>query len=480
MPRPPYVVPSRHDRVVATASNVIGGPVGRFARIGARGLRGVAAALIALAGTMLALGVFQKGHCVVKGWANPDQFWRACYSDVPVLHVTTSLADRGLPWSGGGSDQPLLSGLTMWLVSLLTPRAGTDVGAQQWVFATWAALALLLLVVAVLACVALLPRDPWHAAHLAASPVLVVLALISTDLVGIALVLWGWWAWTRGHPAAAGALMGLAFLVRPFPLVFLVALALVGFREGRARDAVTALVAAPLAALALVVPAVLLLGDGVLQALRGWWAAGPGYGVPALIPQLMRHPLDGNVVTAVAVAGWVLALLVGAWATFRAFGRPDAVRVAAVMLLIVVVTAKSLSVQSGLWLLPLLALSGVRWRDHLIWAAAEIVHFEATWLHIGFGSDPGKGLPGSTYSLAILIRMAGWAWAVWSIWVSTEQHRGRHALAGPDVPATPTEPTGPPAPAELPELPEAAVPAQDAGRAPALAAPAQPSPAQLS
>ncbi|MCK0113496.1 glycosyltransferase 87 family protein [Ornithinimicrobium sp. F0845] len=416
MPSPPYVVPSRHDRVVATASSVIGGPVGRFARIGARGLRGVAAALIALAGTMLALGVFQKGHCVVKGWANPDQFWRACYSDIPVLHVTTALGDRSLPWSGGGSDQPLLSGLAMWLVSLVTPRAGTDVGAQQWVFATWAALAFLLLTAAVLAGVALLPQDPWHIAHLAASPVLVVLALISTDLVGIALVMWGWWAWTRGHPTAAGALLGLAFLVRPFPLVFLLALVLVGLRDGRGRDAVTALVAAPLAALALFVPAVLLLGDGVLVAPRGWWEAGPGYGVPALIPQLLGHPLGSEVVTATAVAGWVVAMLVGWWLTFRSFSRPDAVQVAAVMLLVVVLTAKSLSVQSGLWLLPLLALSSVSWRDHLIWAAAEIIHFEATWLHIGFGSDPGKGLPASTYSLAILIRMAGWAWVVWRIW----------------------------------------------------------------
>lgn len=436
MRRPPYVVPSRHDTVVATAATVIGGPVGRFARVGAGGLGAVAAALCALAGVALALGVFQKGHCVAKGWSNPDQFWRACYSDLPVLHVTTSLADRQLPYSSlTGSDQPLLSGLVMWLVARISPQAGPGVGAQQWVFATWAALALVLLVCAVLAGVALLPRDPWHVAHLAASPVLVVLALISTDLVGVTLVMWALWAWSRHHPAAAGVLLGLAFLVRPYPLLVLLALVLVGCRDGRVREAVTALVAAPLAALALVIPALLLVGDGVLEAARAWWSVGPGYGAPALIPQLHSMGISAEVATGIAVGGWVAAGGVGAWLTFRAAARPHAVQVAAVMLLVVVVTAKSVSVQSGLWLLPFLALSGIRWRDHLVWAACEILHFEATWLHIGFGSDAGKGLPGSTYSLFIALRVAGWSWAVWQIWAAGTRHRRVEELADPPGPA---------------------------------------------
>ena len=440
MRRPPYVVPSRHDRLVATASSMIGGPVGRRAAIGARGLGAVAATLIALAGVLLALGVFQKGHCVLKGWANPDQFWRACYSDVPVVHVTSALAQRHLPWSGNGSDQPLGSGLVMWLIARVSPSAGDSVGAQQWVFTTWVALALILLGVAVLAAVGLLPHDPWHAAHLALSPVIVVLALISTDLVGVALVLWGWWAWTRSHPAVAGALLGLAFLVRPFPLLFLIALVLVALREGQARQAATAVVSAALAALALFLPSLVLIGDGLLDAPRSWWSSGAGYGAPALLPQLFGAALPAQAATLIAVLGWGAAVVVGAWLAFRAFGRPDAVQLAAVMLLIVALTAKSLSVQSGLWLLPLLALSGIHWRDHLIWAAAEIVHFEATWLHIGFGSDAGKGLPPETYGLAILVRLAGWAWVLWQVWLhphrrpTTEAERSTDPAPGlPDA-----------------------------------------------
>src|SRR5699024_7087712 len=163
---------------------------------------------------------------------------------------------------------------------------------------------------------------PWHVAHLAASPVLVVLALISTDLVGIALVMWGWWAWRRDHPALAGSLMGLAFLVRPYPLIFLLALVLVGLREGRGRQAATALVSPPLSALSLFWPALFVLGDAVLQAPRGWFSAAPGYGALPLLPQQFGLGLSARAVTTVALLGWVLAIVLGAWLTFRHVERP--------------------------------------------------------------------------------------------------------------------------------------------------------------
>ena len=40
------------------------------------------------------------------------------------------------------------------------------------------------------------------------------------------------------------------------------------------------------------------------------------------------------------------------------------------------------TVQSGLWVLPLLVLSARPWWEHLVWAGVETLHFVATWLHI--------------------------------------------------------------------------------------------------
>ncbi len=416
--RPPYAVPSRRDPVVALATRAIGGPAGRYLAVGTRGLAGVAAALIAMSSLLIGLGVFQKAHCVANGWANPDQFWRACYSDIPVVHVTTALAQRDLPWAGAApSDQPLLPGLTLWLISLVSPAEGTGVDAQTWVFSIWAVCAVLLLAAGVLAGVALRPHRPWQVAHLAASPVIVVLALTSLDLLAVTLTLWGLWAWHHRHPVAAGLLLGVALLGRPYPLVFLAAAAFVGWRDGRRRDALTAAVTAPLAALALYLPFSFAV-PAVGTAVRSWTTAEPGYGGLTLVPQLLGASLLAPVATAIAVLGWVAALLAGGWLTFSSRHRPSTVQVAAVMLLVVLLTAKSVSVQSGLWLLPVMALAAVQWRDHLIWAAAEIIHFEAVWLHIGFGSDAGKGLPGSTYAGALMLRLLAWAWVCWQVWDS--------------------------------------------------------------
>lgn len=424
-------MPSWTDPVVARAATVVGGGAGRHAVIGGWGLSGVAAAAVVLGALTTALGVFQKGHCVVKGWVSPDYFWRACYSDVTVVHVSSGLRDGRLPYVGDTpSDQPLLSGLTMWLLALVSPRTGTDVAAQQWIFGLWAVSVVVLLAAGVLAVVRLRPHRPWQAAHLAASPVIVVLALVSVDLVGVVLVLYAVLAWERRHPVAAGALLGTAFLLRPYPLVFLLAIVLVARHQGaeQVRRAVQVVVAALGTGAGAFLLALLLVGDGVLTAPRQWVTSAAGYGALTLVPDLLGRGLVDTAVTWIAVAGWVLAAILG-WALTRGGRGPrDVVALAAPMMLVVILTAQSVSVQTGLWLLPFLALSALSWRDHLIWAAVEIVHFEATWLYIGFGEDPGRGLPGDAYSVALMARLAGWAWVLAGVWRPTERAHRRARL----------------------------------------------------
>ena len=189
----------------------------------------------------------------MKGWSTPDQFWRACYSDLPVVHVSSPLAERALPWAGEGaaSTAAPLPGLVMWAMARVSPRAGQDLAAQQWIMTLWITVCLLLVAACVLALVALRPRNPWSAAHLALSPVLALLALVSVDLLGVTLTLLALWAWERRRPWVTGLLLGLALLVRPFPLVVLAAMLLVAWRRDRLVDGLRVLVGAALGALAL-------------------------------------------------------------------------------------------------------------------------------------------------------------------------------------------------------------------------------------
>ncbi|HKJ12950.1 MAG TPA: glycosyltransferase 87 family protein [Ornithinimicrobium sp.] len=431
--------PSRHDPVVRAATRFIGGPWGDHAAPGRRGLSGVAATVVVLGSLMVAVGVLQKGYCLAYGWSDPDQFWRACYSDVAVVTVSSALAEGSMPYSGQSpSDQPVLSGLVLWVLTVISPASGGDVPTQRWTFGLWAVLATVLLALATQALVSLQQERPWQAAHLAVSPVIALLALISVDLVGILLVIWALWAWQRDRPMTSGALLGLAVLLRPFPLVFLLAAVFLAWRTGQRQHAVRVVASTAVTAAVAYAPFLALFGDGATLAPRRFLSSGPGYGGSTLVPSLFGAPVSTTVATVVALTGWVVAAAVGVGLSRRLVGNRDVrtlIALAAPMMLTVILTSKTVSVQTGLWMLPFLALSALPWRDHLLWAAAEVIHFEATWLYIGFGSDPGRGLPADAYGACVVLRAVAWTWVLARVWTRAGEAPGAYGARSslPDV-----------------------------------------------
>ena len=99
----------------------------RPARLGAgrrRGLATVVPLLVATAATM-ALSVAERAHCIQKGWTGSDQFWHACFSDLPVA-LPARQPRRGArpPTSAAtapASDHPVLTGAVMAWVGGLVP-----------------------------------------------------------------------------------------------------------------------------------------------------------------------------------------------------------------------------------------------------------------------------------------------------------------------------------------------------------------------
>ena len=410
------VAPSREDPVAAAASQVVGGPVGRYAAVGRRardGWQAAAAALAGLCAVTVALAVAQRAHCVRSGWQTPDQFWHACYSDLPLVFQTTGLATGQVPYLPHGTalDQPVGTGVAMWLTALLVP-AGPVSTRQAWYFGLWAVLVAVLLVLVVVITAASVPRHPWKAAHVALSPVIVTAALVSADLLGVALTSVGLWAWGRRRLPLAGVALGLAVATRTYPLVVIAAIGLVAVRGGRVRQwALTAAVAVGTWVL-VSLPFLLLGADGLLSTYRRWWEAGAGYGSPWLVPQLFDHDLPVGAVTALALLGWLAALVAGAVMALAPSRRPGVAEVALVMLAVVLLTGKAVPVQAALWVLPLIALVGVRWRDHLLWAGAEVTYSLAVWLYLAGLSTRDRGLPPAPYAVLLLVRLAALGWLV--------------------------------------------------------------------
>ncbi len=426
------VAPSREDPVVAAASEVLGGPAGRRVAPGRRGWWTVVRILVAASIGMMCLATVEKSHCASVGWSTPDMFFHACYSDLPVVYEQSGLASGSAPYAAASHghylQQPVLSGLAMWVTAHLVPH-GSVTTQERWYFDIWTVVLALCLAGLVAVTVASARGRPWDAAHVALSPLLVPLALVAPDLLGILLASAGLLAWGRRRPVLAGVLLGLAVTARTYPILVILAIGLLAVRAGRVRQWLATAVTALLTVAVVMAPWLAANSAGVLSTYDGWRSAPAGYGSPWLIPGLWgpaigTHDLPGFLgsalsagsVTRLAVLGWVVALLAGAVLALGAPRRPRVAQVALVVVGIVLITGKSFPVQSSLWLLPLVALALPRWREHLVWFGAEAAYFVAVWLYAAGFSTPTRGLPGRGYVWLLVIRLVAVGLLVGRTW----------------------------------------------------------------
>ena len=122
-----------------------------------------------------------------------------------------------------------------------------------------------------------------------------------------------------------------------------------------------------------------------------------------------------------AVLGILVTVVLGALLTLGAPSAPRLAAVALVVVAVLLVTGKSFPVQTSLWLVPLVAMAGLRWREHLVWALAEGVHFVAVWLYLGGLQNPDRSLPVSWYAVALLARVAAVVFLAVRAWQSTTE-----------------------------------------------------------
>ena len=426
------VVPSREDPVARSASVAMGGPLGRYAVPLARGWRRIAAALVAASSLPMAAAVAERGYCIDNGWTSPDQFFHMCFSDLPATFSDQNLGAGLGAFLAGGLEQPTpvhppLTALLLTFLGGLVPD-GSAAARARFYFGMWAVLAALLLALTVWFTAASTRRMPLRAAHVALSPVVALTVVVAPDILGVALASAALWAWSRSRPVWSGVLFGLAISARSYPVLLVVAIALVAIRAGRGRTVLPVAGAALVTFLA--VAAVVALGNpsGAVRAYTTWWGAEAGFGSPWVVGQLARpdtaqslgisfpDPLSPTVVTLVTATGWLVALLVGAWLAWAGERRPGVAEVSLVMLAIVLATGKSFPVQASLWLVPLVALVGLRWRDHLIWAGAEALHFGGVWLYLAGSTVPDRGMPSGWYFLLVVVRLLGVGWLALLTW----------------------------------------------------------------
>lgn len=419
----PVVAPSGDDPVVRLGSEAVGGPLGRHARTGASWWTPLRV-LLALTFLTSGVGLAQKDFCRDTGWVAPSNYVHACYSDIPPLYFGRGLADGEVPYIGQEADRrveyPVLTGAVMWLtaqpVAVFADPA--DPGERTLRYFDINALALAVCAaIAVAATARTAGRRPWDAALFALAPVLALSGTINWDLYAVALLALGMLAWARERPVAAGVLIGLAAATKFYPFFVLGPLLVLCWRAGRLREFGAALLAAAGAWAAVNVPVMLVDFDGWARFYRLSEERGEGFGSIWFVLSQQGYPVPGGALNLVSGGLFALACLGVAVLGLTAERRP---RLPALVFLVVaafVLTNKVYSPQYALWLLPLAALARPRWRDFLIWQAAEVVHFVGTWMLIaGYPpGDPDRALGVDGYGTTVLAHVAGTLWLCWVV-----------------------------------------------------------------
>ncbi|MCR8942404.1 glycosyltransferase 87 family protein [Streptomyces sp. OUCMDZ-4982] len=415
----PVVRPTDQDEVAAAGSELFGGRVGRWARLGDGPLTPVRVVALTMIG-MFALGMVQKIPCYEWAWFRgaTSQYTHACYSDIPHLFLGRGFADGLIPYfdrlSGDMQylEYPVLTGVFMQIASWLTLTPDSD-PIQQREQMYWMVNAGMLMICAVIIAVCTVRthrRRPWDGLLVALAPAFALTATINWDLLAVALTAAAMLMWSRGRVLAFGILIGLATAAKLYPVLLLGPLLVLCWRAGRWREYGTALLGAAAAWLAVNLPVMLYAPEGWRKFYTFSQERPIDFGsFWLIITQRTGKPIDIETVNTASVVLMVVFCAGIAGLALTAARRPRFAQLAFLVVAAFILTNKVYSPQYVLWLIPLAVLARPRWRDFLIWQACEIMYFLGIWFYLAYtsGGDKHQGLPQEGYQLAIALHLLG-------------------------------------------------------------------------
>jgi hypothetical protein len=354
--------------------------------------------LLAILASLLSVAKFS--HCSNTGWATPDQYVHACYSDLPALFEARGLSTHQWPFASDDNsvEYPVITAMVMYVTSFAANSPVSYFNVN-----------IFFLILLFIATVVLVRKiRPEFAYLVPVAPAMIASLFINWDLWAIATMLLTIYWFDRKQYLGSAVLMGLSISTKFLPVFLLIPIAFILWRESKVKELLKFVAVTAGTWLAINLPF-------ALTTPTGWWRfyklnleRGPDWGSIWLALQQLGvnfTNLNWLSILLLLIAFTAIAVLL-----FELQYTPTLASVAFFVLASVMLASKVYSPQYVLWLIPLATIALTNKKDlhaFWVWQATEIIYHVAIWQHLAQVTDAKFGLGPTPFAILTLVRIGG-------------------------------------------------------------------------
>jgi len=357
--------------------------------------------------TLVALALFASlvsfakfSQCENTGWATPDQYIHACYSDLPALYGSRGLDTNSWPYSSDDNsvEYPVVTAMVMYATSFAAKSPASYFNVNIFF--------LILLFIATLIVVRMI--RPEFAYLSAIAPAMIASLFINWDLWGIATMMLAIYWFDRKQYLHSALILALSISTKFLPIFLLIPIAFILWRDTKLKELVKYVAVVAGTWIAINAPF-------ALTTPTGWWRffklnleRGADWGSIWLALQQLGLSLTNLNYLSILVL--LIALTSVAIVLFELKYTPTLASIAFIVMAAVMVASKVYSPQFVLWLTPLAVIALTNKKDlhaFWLWQATEVIYHVAIWQHIASITGAKFGLGPTPYAILTLVRIAG-------------------------------------------------------------------------
>jgi uncharacterized membrane protein len=356
--------------------------------------------LVALAILAALLSVAKFSHCANTGWATPDQYVHACYSDLPALFEARGLSTSQWPFASDDNsvEYPVITAMVMYVTSF---AANSPVSYFN--------INIFFLILLFIGTVILVRKiRPEFAYLVPVAPAMIASLFINWDLWAIASMMLAIYWFDRKQYLPSAVLLGISVSTKFLPIFLLIPIVFIFWREAKIKEAIKYV------AITFGIWFAINLPFAVTTP-TGWWRfyklnldRGPDWGSFWLALQQLGVNLTN--LNYLSILLLLIALTSIAILLFELKYTPSLASVAFFVIASVMLASKVYSPQYVLWLTPLAVIALTNTKDlhaFWVWQTTETIYHIAIWQHLAQVTDAKFGLGPTPFAILTLLRIAG-------------------------------------------------------------------------